>query len=68
MIKNQFPKGWDEDKVRKVINYYENQTQDEAIEEDETILVNQTLMQVPTELVPNILELISKSQSSLSAS
>jgi hypothetical protein len=52
MIENQFPKGWDENKVRKVITYYENQT------EDETVLASQTLIQVPTELVSAILDIL----------
>lgn len=66
--KNQFPQGWDEKRVRQVINHYENQSEDEAVAEDETILTTQTLMQVPTELVPTILELINKYHSSSSIS
>ena len=60
MKQNEFPPGWDEKRVQSVIDYYENQTEDEAIAEaglrDESI----TLMEVPTELVPVVLELISK--------
>jgi hypothetical protein len=67
MTQNQFPQGWNEDRVRRVINYYENQTEDEAVLEDETVLSDQTLIQVPTELVPTILELIKQSQPSSSA-
>ena len=61
MPQNQFPKGWNENRVRRVIDYYENQTEDEAVTEDEKVTSNQTLMQVPTELVPAILELINQS-------
>ncbi|BAQ61527.1 hypothetical protein GM3708_1933 [Geminocystis sp. NIES-3708] len=68
MIKNEFPQGWDEKRVKKLINYYENQSEDEAVAEDETVSSQQTLMQVPTELVPTILELINKYQSSSSIS
>ena len=68
MTQNQFPKGWNEDRVCQVINYYENQTEDEAMLEDETILENQTVMQVPTELVPTILELIKQYHSPSSVS
>jgi hypothetical protein len=32
---NPFPEGWDETRVREVIDYYENQTEEEAIAEDE---------------------------------
>ena len=35
MRKNRFPPGWDEKRVRDVIEYYERQTEDEAIAEDE---------------------------------
>lgn len=68
MSNNQFPQGWDEKRVRQVIEHYENQSEDEAVEEDETVSSEQTLMQVPTELVPTILELINKYQSSSSIS
>ncbi|MGI0479393.1 hypothetical protein ACN4EE_01240 [Geminocystis sp. CENA526] len=68
MSKNKFPPGWNEQRVKKLINYYENQSEDEAVAEDETVSSQQTLMQVPTELVPTILELINKYQSSSSIS
>ncbi len=32
---NRFPKGWDEARVRDVIEHYESQTEDEAVAEDE---------------------------------
>ena len=32
---NQFPEGWDEARVRAVIDYYENQTEEDAIAEAE---------------------------------
>ena len=62
MKQNKFPPGWDEERVQKVIDYYENQTEDEAVAEDEAAFQDEsvTLMEVPTELVPIVLELISK--------
>ncbi len=36
MKKNQFPVGWDEQRIREVIAHYEAQTQEEATLEDET--------------------------------
>ena len=62
MGQSEFPLGWDEKRVQSVIDYYENQTEDEAVAEDEAGLRNEsiTLMEVPTELVPVVLELISK--------
>jgi hypothetical protein len=58
-----FPHGWDEKKVRKVIAHYENQTEDEAVAEDEAAYEaeGQTVMIVPTELVPAIRQLIGRS-------
>jgi hypothetical protein len=35
MKRNRFPAGWDEARVRKVIEHYEAQTEDEAVAEDE---------------------------------
>ncbi len=57
---NSFPDGWDEKKVQKVINYYENQTEEEEVLEDEEAFneKNHTFIEVPHELVPKIRELI----------
>ena len=32
---SRFPKGWDEERVKRVLDHYENQTEDEAVAEDE---------------------------------
>lgn len=59
----QFPPGWNEDKIQKVIDYYENQSEEDALEEDEAELTDeQTLMQIPTPLVPLVRELLAKYQ------
>ena len=57
-----FPPGWDEDRVRRVLAHYEEQTEEEAVAEDEAALEDktQTLMEVPTELVPTVRELIAR--------
>ena len=62
MKQNKFPPGWDKKRVQSVIDYYENQTEDEAVAEDEAGLQDEsvTLMEIPTELVPVVLELISE--------
>ena len=62
MKQNEFPPGWDEKRVQDVINYYDQQTEDEAVAEAEDALQNEssTLMAIPTELVPAVLELIDK--------
>jgi len=58
--RQQFPPGWDEERVQKVLTHYEKQTEDEAVAEDEAAYETegQTVMIVPTELVPAIRQLI----------
>jgi hypothetical protein len=57
-----FPPGWDEDRVRRVLAHYEEQTEEEAVAEDEAALEDkaQTLMEVPNDLVPTVRQLIAK--------
>lgn len=62
MKKSKFPPGWNEKRVRNVLNHYEKQTEEEAIAEDEAAYENAsfTVMEVPKELVPKVRELIAK--------
>jgi hypothetical protein len=62
MSENRFPPGWDEARVRRVLDHYENQTDDEAVAEDEAAFEKEgeTVMTVPHELVPAVRELIAK--------
>jgi len=62
MTKNTFPKGWDEDRVRRVLAHYEEQTEEQAVAEDEAAFEDraQTFMEVPRQLVPAIRALIAK--------
>jgi hypothetical protein len=64
MKQHTFPPGWDEERVRQVLAHYEEQTEDEAVAEDEAAIEEstQTVMEVPHELVPAIRELIAKHQ------
>lgn len=34
MKQSKFPKGWDEEKVHKVLDHYEKQTEEESLVED----------------------------------
>jgi hypothetical protein len=65
--KQKYPPGWDEARVRKLAEHYDNQTDDEAVAEIEDALndENQTLMMVPAELVPEIVKRINKNGSIL---
>lgn len=62
MKKNAFPPGWDSERVARVLKHYESQTEDEAVAEEEAAFETggQTMMEVPTELVPAIRELLAK--------
>ena len=64
MKQPKFPPGWDEERVQKVLMHYEEQTEDEAVAEDEAAFEDstQTMMEVPHELVPAVRELIAKHQ------
>ena len=65
MPQSEFPEGWDDRKVRKVLDHYEQQTEDEAVAEDEAGYDDRTesFVQVPVELVPAVRELIAKHKS-----
>ena len=62
MPQNKFPSGWDDERVQSIIAHYEQQSEDEAVAEDEAAFQDEdsTLMAIPTELVPAVLELIDK--------
>jgi hypothetical protein len=64
MSENKFPSGWDEEKVRRVLAHYEDQTEEDALAEDEAgVAPSETVMNVPRDLVPKVRELIAKRQS-----
>ncbi len=42
MRRSRFPIGWDEERVRRIITHYEEQTEEEAVAEDEAALEKQT--------------------------
>jgi hypothetical protein len=62
-VNQKLPPGWNESRVRRVLNYYESQTDEEAATEIRSALEN-TTMEVPTALVPVVRELIAKRKSS----
>ena len=57
-----FPPGWDEGRVRRLLQHYESQTEEEAVAEDEAAFEDptQTIMEIPNELVPSVRALRSK--------
>lgn len=62
MKQSKFPPGWDENRVQKVLEHYEMKSEEEAVAEDEAAFEapDQTVMEIPTELVPEVRELIAK--------
>jgi len=58
--KQKLPRGWTKKTLREVRQYYENQTQEEQVAEHEAAYqaADQTMMGVPTELVPEVRKLI----------
>jgi len=63
MSQSKFPEGWGEEQVRRVLAHYEEQTEDEALAEDEAGRESsETVMNIPHDLVPKVRELIAKHQ------
>lgn len=62
MKQTKFPPGWDAARVQRALAHYEQQSEEQAVAEDEAAAEDstQTLMEVPRELVPAIRELITK--------
>ncbi len=62
MTRKNYPPGWDEERVRRVLEHYESQSDEEAVAEDEAAFeaTPHTTMEVPVDLVPVVRELIAK--------
>jgi hypothetical protein len=62
MKQPEFPQGWDEERVRRVLEHYEAQSDEEAVAEDEAAYesTTHTAMEIPVELVPQVRELLAK--------
>ena len=62
MRQPRYPVGWDEERVRRVLEHYEAQSDEEAVAEDEGAYeaTTHSAMEVPVDLVPVVRELIAK--------
>lgn len=60
MKKPRFPEGCDEGRVAELIAHYEGQSDEEAVAEDEaaTSEPGRTVMEIPSDLVPAVRDLI----------
>lgn len=66
MKQNKFPPGWDADRVRRVLEHYESQSEEEGVAEDEAAfeLGGQTVVEIPSDLLPAVRELLAKRKAS----
>ena len=64
MTSNPFPPGWNEERVRKVLDHYERQSDEQAVAEDEAAFTDhpETVISVPVDLIPAVRELIGRQQ------
>jgi hypothetical protein len=62
MRQSKFPPGWDEERVQRVLAFYESQSEEEAVAEDEAAFESptETVMEIPIDLVPEVRELIAR--------
>ena len=62
MNQKRFPPGWDEERVRRVLEHYDEQSDVEAVAEDEAAFEapGHTAMEVPVDLLPAVRELLAK--------
>lgn len=62
---NKYPPGWDRKRVQAVIEYYESQTEEEALAEDEAAFEDEdrTAMLIPNHLVPEVEALLAQRES-----
>jgi hypothetical protein len=66
MKQSKFPPGWDEARVRRVLEHYEGQADVEAVAEDEASFeaTTHTAMEIPVGLLPAVRELLAKDKRS----
>jgi hypothetical protein len=62
MSSNRYPQGWDQGRVKRLLEHYDSQSDEEAVAEDEASWesTTSTTMEVPVDLVPTVRELIAK--------
>ncbi len=55
-----FPPGWNEERVQRILSHYDSLSEDEEVAEDEAAFEDstQTVMEIPNELVPTVRALL----------
>ena len=64
---SQLPEGWDEERVQKIIDYYENQTEEEEESEIEAALRDHSVVFVPRPLVAAVTAIIAEYEAAKAA-
>ena len=61
----KLPPKWDNQRVKSVLAHYETQTEEQAVAEDEAAFndADQTFIEIPSELVPAVRELVARHKS-----
>ena len=65
MSESRFPAGWDAERVKRLLDYYEGLSEDEQVAEDEAAMAEragQAVITVPEELLPAIRRLLADHQ------
>ena len=66
MSESRFPAGWDAERVKRLIDYYEGLSEDEQVADDEAAIAaerqGQAVITVPDELLPEIRRLLAAHQ------
>ena len=62
MMNEKVPENWTEEEISAIAEYYDNQTEDEAIAEAEAAYSdpNSAMVQIPHELLPEVLQLLAE--------
>lgn len=66
MKQSTFPPAWNTARIKRVLKHYESQTEEESVTEDEATFEQpgQTVMEIPSDLVPAVRRLIAKRKAS----
>ena len=61
-ITTNFPPGWNEERVQRILRHYDSLSEDESVAEDEAAFedATQTVMEIPNELVPAVRALLAE--------
>lgn len=64
-MKQDLPRGWTEEEIRALAEYYDSRSDDEAIAEAEAAYAdpNSAMVQVPHQLLPDVLRLLAGHES-----